>query len=195
MKITLNQKKIFKRKYFELRDEEIFVEEKIFLKTKRFTVNYQNISSNRIETIVSSKVKFWLMIILIALSLFISISESPGTGKEIKNALFYGVFAFIISISYFFSREKVIVFKAIPDDIILFANKSSLKDVNKFCDKLLENKNEYLKFYFSQSQAKTTELERLLWLKENEAITDDEYIKLKNEIINKDSGKDFFSSN
>jgi hypothetical protein len=192
---SLNQKKLFKKKYFEIRDVGVFVEEKIFLKTKKFTINYENILPNKIETTISSKVKFWLMIILIVLSLFTLISESTIAEKEIKGALFYGVFAVIISISYIISREKVIVFKSIPEDIVLYADKPSLKHVNEFCDKLLESRKDYLRDLFTQSQTKTTNLERLLWLKEKNAITDEEYIKLKNEIIDKDSERDLFSSN
>ncbi len=194
---NLKQKGIFKSKYCELRNDDVYVLEKIFLKTNKYSCSYENISSDKVESVISSKIKLWTMIILIVLSLFILI-ESVTVGKNINGAIFYGIFAVIVGVTYFITREKVIIFKAIPLDIILYQNKPSFQEVQSFCNSLMKNKTEYLEKYFIESvcnESKISELEKLFELKKNKVITEDEFNKLKGEIINKNFEDNYYSSN
>jgi hypothetical protein len=193
----LTQKKLFKIKYFELRDENIVIEESILFNTKKFIVNYEDLTTNHVETVTSSKVKYWVMIVLFVVCLLL-LYNSITTPKGFEAFFFFTTILFAVTTSYFFTREKVVVFESSPDNIVLFHDKPNSEEVSSFCDSLIQNRIEYFGKYYSENLTvgtKVTELEKLNQLKENGSITEEEFTKLKNEIINGGAGDNYFSSN
>ncbi|MBL1212217.1 MAG: hypothetical protein HND52_02570 [Ignavibacteriae bacterium] len=195
--LKLTQRKLFKVKYFELRDDSIDIEESILFNTKKFIINYEDITANSIETVVSSKIKYWVMIVLFIVCLF-TLYNSITTPKSFEAFFFFAAIFLAVTASYFFTREKVVVFESAPDNIVLFPNKPNVKEVNSFCDSLIKNRKDYLVNYYHENYTESTkviELAKLNQLKETGVITDKEFIKLKNEIINGRASDNNFSSN
>jgi hypothetical protein len=118
--------------------------------------------------------------------------------KEIANntVFLYSIYILIASIyslyRFFLSNNNLLIFYASPENLKLFYNENQKQEVDLFVSEILVAYQNYVN-KFSQTVARSSKidsLERLASLRKLNAISDDEFNKLKKEIIEKNDDVD-----
>lgn len=193
MKFT--QKKQFVTRTFELNEDGILVNYKRFQKYEEF-IRYEDIPNNKFTFTIFPKISFFgaLICMMISIFLFISSLLVETETDEIESSLFYIAFAIPFGIYFLLNKGSYVSLNDGNKNIPFFKNDPSEKIVEDFIDKILEAKNEFIdvkysdNYYFQSSDSSVSnELFRLSRLKERSIISEEEFEKMKKDLIDGNS--------
>ena len=188
MSEILKQRRLFTKRYFELTDHSL----KISV-SKLFSSYEAEFSFEELDRRMSKKKSFnrFLLIssifCLIAL-LITAINEANGN-SQIEDVTFYAIPTFIFSFSLWITRQSIICLPLYDKRNIIFFNFSyNQNSVQKFIDSVLITQKSYLLNKYARKElfvSAENVMDQPIWLKNRYIIDDDEFEKLKIDLLPK----------
>lgn len=184
---TLTQRHgIFTRTYI-LDDESVHVREANFLSRSHYRIPYATLSNEKFEMTVYSKVWLWLTVIPLLFCFIVIIGEILQGGTDGLLAItLYGTFALLFGVLLWHSMEKVIGFQADDGPLVFSAGKPTKRELDRFLKELSDRKETFLRNQYLQpgcGHSPADELQKLVWLRDQGAITPLEFDKLKQDVV------------
>jgi hypothetical protein len=184
---TLTQRHgIFTRTYI-LDDEAVLVKESHFLSRSNYKVPYATLSNEKFEMTVYSKVWLWLTVIPLLFCFVVFLGEFLQGGTDGLLAIgLYGTFALFFGVLFYHSMEKVVGFQADDGPLVFSAGKPSQPELDRFLKELSDRKETFLRNQYLQpgcGHSPADELQKLMWLRDQGALTPLEFDKLKQDVV------------
>jgi hypothetical protein len=186
------QKKQFVTRTFELTEDGILINYKRFQKYEEF-IRYEDIPDNRFNFTIFPKVSFFgaLICLFLFVTLFISSLFVEVKTDEIESSLFYLAIAIAFGIYYWLNKGSYVSLNDGNKNIPFFKNSPSVEKVDDFLHKIIEEKNKFIdtkykdNFYFQpvDDSSVSNEIFKLSRLKERDIISEEEFHKMKKDLI------------
>jgi hypothetical protein len=190
-KDTFKQRRLFNIREYKLADTHIAVKEENLISKHVYKIKYENISDETFEITTYSKPLLWATIIFSALTIFLFLMRLDGGDVGDDAETIWAGFAILFGLFLFNSREKYVGYKGFNQPLLFYKNKPSAEKLKRFIEQFDETRNQYLReFYLTDNHylSASDEIQKLAWLKENGAITQEEFEILKKKTIQGESG-------
>jgi hypothetical protein len=187
---VLNQRRLFKKINYKIAENGVEIKETTPLHTVNSKVPFEAIANEPKETMISSKLFFWAMIFFWVLTIIVIIVGISGGDVEGDASFIWGGLGVLFTILFFTSREKFLVFKAAPDvlPLVVYKDKPDKDVLASFIENVQSKKREFLRNTYLPGIMEimaSSAIPKLTRLKEMGAITQDEFEKLKTEVVNR----------
>ena len=187
---VFKQRHLIRQHRYEVVQDGINVTENWLLGSKKYKVPFENVSKEPSEVTLSSRVRLWATIILLALSVITGIMQLLGDDVGDGACFFWGALAVVVGIGFLISRERFLVYQLRSGDkpLVLYRDKPSRELLERFMASVQDSKNEYLRNnYLRDDGAPVADaIHKLVWLHERGALTDEEFESLKAGAIEKE---------
>jgi hypothetical protein len=181
--------------YF-LEEDGVFVYIKKIFSYEKYVIYFEDMNLNSKEKKIFPM--FWAILTCTMFIFFIILLRNELQSNELFNiSIFFFILGLFSLSKYIHYRDEYIIYYSDQYKLKLFRNRPSKKEVDIFTSILLEKYKEYMAELVSslRGNSKIDSLERIANLLNIDAITFEEYNKIKNEFINKiDSGSQFLNS-
>ena len=184
---TLCQRVGCTRRTYSLEPEFVQVEESQVLGRTRYRIDYSRLSGGTAEKTLYTGI--WLGLGLFSLSGFLVSVLGPVRDGEstdpLTGGIIFGAFTFLFAILFWGSWARVVVLDVGGAKIFIGKYRPSGRSVEAFLKELMKRRDVFLanSYPFDSVEGPIGELQKLQWLKEQGALTDDEYEVLKRRII------------
>jgi hypothetical protein len=181
---------------FEVISDGVQVTESSILVRHKYKIRFENISFDPEEVTVSSKFYFWATAALITLAIIVLVLYLAGQDVHAESALIWAILAAGFGVGYLTSRKRFYVYGSKTesgDPLVVYQNKPSKVSMERFIDEVRKHRQIYLRkhYLFSSSESSVENtIEKLNWLKNQNAITEEEYEKLKKDTVAQSGWKD-----
>jgi hypothetical protein len=184
------QRQGFTRLKYRILETGVEFQEKALFQSASHRVAFEEIPDEPQEVKISSKYSFWVMIVFLAIVVFFCLALIAEEDIAPSSLILYGILALISTVFYFLSRQKWIVYKAGPNtnSLVLLKNKPNKASFEEFVNIVQSRKHEYLKKTYLTGPVESNSadaIQKLVALKELGALTEDEFSKLKAEVVRK----------
>jgi hypothetical protein len=178
------QRKITGRRDFELTEDGIFVKESEFGNKRKYLVPYESLGTEKIEITTFSKRLAWAAFITTCIFVLF-FAGWMTTHKDLGIMLFWGSTALMCGTYLFISWQKYIVYAGENATLIFYADIPSKEQLEAFIADVDEARKNYLlsKYAYSQSQTAPDQIMKLTWLRNNGALSEDEFERMKQRIV------------
>lgn len=187
---TLKQRSGLTVATYTLGEDAVVVNETGPLRRSRYRVPYVTLSSERFETTVYSKL--WLGFAIVTLLACVTVIIADGLGDSAEGwtaVLVYGLLTVLFGWLLWRSWRRIVGFESETLPLVFHVGKPTAQQLEAFLGELVNRKAAYLRqHYLVQTLGNSIpdELQKLTWLRERGAITDDEYDLLKHRVIHTD---------
>ena len=168
---------------YTLSDDAVEVTQRSLLRRSVWRIPYVELANERFESTTYSRIWLWLTVISVSLCVVIVVAEVVGGDTEGLSAVaLYGVFAVLFGALFWQSREPIVGFHAVNVPLWLGARNPSAASVEDFIANMEKRKLNFLRQnYLIQASGGSIadELQKLLWLRDQGAISAEEYESLK----------------
>lgn len=182
----LEQRHFFTRLTYQIIDNGIAATERTIFTPKKYKVPFENISLEATEVTVSSKFRFWVMIIFFSLALMTGLlklfSQDVGGGAY----LIWMALGIIAGVSFLLSRETFLVYGSGELTLVVYKDKPTPEALAAFVDEVQCKKHDYLLQHYlldTTVSSSVDAIHKLTWLRNEGAITDKEFEILKAEVV------------
>jgi hypothetical protein len=187
---SLKQWHFFRRNTYKITENGVEMKETTPLHTVKTSIPFEGISNIPDEVTLSSKPFFWAMVIFWLLAVIVGITAIAGGDVEKGAPFIWGGFGVVFTFLYLTSREKYLVFKVNQTikGLAILKDKPNKIKFKQFIDSVQTKKHEYLKRVYLTGPVESNSadaVQKLAWLKEHGALTQEEFEKLKTEVIKK----------
>ncbi|MDP4087189.1 MAG: hypothetical protein Q8934_21745 [Bacillota bacterium] len=190
--MKLIQKYKFATRIYELMEDGVKHKYKRFFTKNEEIISFEEIPENRLTITISPRKSFFgaLIITIIALFIFASYFFTKHKTDEIETTLFYLSISLVFWIYFWLNYVSLRVLGNDNIHLFFFEKSPSKESVESFLDLIIEKRNDYLEEkyndniynYDTSGSSISTEIFKLFKLKEQNIISDEEYIQLKNEL-------------
>ena len=159
-----------------LKEKELFVQESSLLNRRSYSVPFEVIPDQFVEVAVSSQ---WALVLL-------SITAVVGISKLLAGEEAHYFFAALLfGIWFWVSHVTYLVYNCGDLSFALFKDSPSEESVREFVEELKDEKHKYLRetYVGTQTGNLVDELHKLAWLKDNGALTQEEFDRLKASLL------------
>lgn len=185
----LDQRRFLTQISLEIGETRLEVTERSPLHSRSFHLPFEEVPDEPEAVQTSSRRWFWGMVVLWTVTLFTGLLELQGEEVDAGAYLFWGAFAVIASLAFAASRARLRVLRAGESTVVMFEGRPDPAALKAFLSELRQRRDAYLvRQYVSGSAAASNvvdEIQRLAWLRERGAITDEEFDMLKRELLAK----------
>ena len=184
---TLRQRVGTTIRTFTLESDAVLVREsQQFVRRSRYRVPYATLSTEPIEATAHSRLLLGLTVVSLLLSALIVVADSFG-GRTwgVTAVLMYGGFALIFGFLYVSSRRRILIVPASDRSLVFALNRPSAGEFEAFLAELAIRRAASRHHYRADASGGSAadELQKLVWLKDQNAITPDEFDRLKRRVI------------
>ena len=187
----LNQRRFLNRREYILGDSHIAIKEGNLLSSQVYKIKYENISDEEFEISTYSKPLFWATIIFSSLSILLFLVRLTDGDVGDNAELIWAGFAVLFGLFLWNSRKHFVGFKGYEQPLLFYKDKPSAKELKSFIEQFDQKRNQYLRENYltdNQYASASDEIQKLAWLKQNGALTQEEFENLKRQAIEGDSG-------
>ena len=181
---TLVQKYLLSRRTYRLGEDAVSVEESGPLAKKKFVILYESVPRDAVE--VTFRSRGWRALLYVAIVIFGS-TVFAANNDLLKEpvALFWGLILIATAIRYLTSKATYLVFHSETPALVFQKDRPTEEAVSAFIVALQERKASHLRERFLDGSGSTpaSEIHKLAWLKQQGAISDDEFARLKRSVI------------
>jgi hypothetical protein len=187
---SLQQRHFFRHNTYKIVENGVEMKEATPLHTVKTFIRFEGISDTFDEVTITSKPLFWSMIVFWLLAIIVAINALVGGDVEKGAPLFWGGFGIVFTFFYLTSREKYLLFKAgqTLTGLAILKDKPNKIKFKQFIDNVQTKKAEYLKRTYLTGPVESNSadaIQKLVALKELGALTEEEFSKLKAEVVRK----------
>jgi hypothetical protein len=180
----LVQRGLLSRTSFLLQEDSVSVEETSPFWRKRYVALYESIPRDPVElTLRSRGWKRILYVAVVILGSTVFAANNDLVGRPVF--LFWAVFFVVAALRYATSKRTYLVFQSGTPALVFLKNRPSGVAVQEFIARLQERKAERLRGQLLDAQGVTPagEIHKLAWLKEQGAISEEEFERLKRAVV------------
>jgi hypothetical protein len=181
---VLVQKGLVSRTTFVLQGDAVSVDEASPFAKRKYIVLYESIPRDPVEVTLRSKL--WRFILYLAVVIFGSAVFASNNELLARPVLiFWGIVLLAALIRYAVSKTTYLIFQSGTPALVFRRNRPSEAAVQAFIARVQERKAEHLRTRFLDAQGTTpaAEIHKLAWLKEQGAISDEEFARLKRAVV------------
>jgi hypothetical protein len=167
---------LFTTNEYTLKEKELLVKEASLLKRRSFSVPFEMIPNDFVEVSTSSTGALSLL----GLAALIGLSQlQAGQGASFLWAVLP------LGIWYWASRVTYLVYNCGDRSLVLFKDSPSEEAVEEFIETVQNQKQAYLRATYvgTQTGSLADELRKLSWLKDNDALTQEEFDQMKASLL------------
>ena len=179
---------------FDLTEFDVRVREKGLTYSRTYRVPYEHVTNEPVEVTLSSKGRLAITIVLVLLSLTVGLAVLLGDDVEPGVWVFYSSFAALAAVWFIASRQSFFVFRGGEPALVVMRNRPSEGAVGSFLTALHERRRQYLRErYLLNAPWKDAAdtIQKLFWLRQQGAISELEYDKLKARALGGTEGQQF----
>ncbi len=185
MSDVITQRYLLSSRNYTIEYNGVRVFEKGFNKQFSYFIPFENVPSTAFSLRMYDKTAIILTVVCSVFAIVIAIGIVQSGQVTIGNILFFLALVGIPAALTWFTRKELAGLGTPGNGLILRANRPSIQAVQSFLQALRQAKISYLReAYFDKATPNTSEdeLQRLLWLKEHGAISNDEFEARKQNI-------------
>jgi hypothetical protein len=181
----LKQRHLIQTRDYELGLDGVTILESDIIGSHKFKVRFETINDEPIEVKSSSKSAFWATIVFLvfALTSIANLAFEPDADTNAQASPYiWGFFAILTAFSFLLTRRQFIVYGSLN----FYRDEKSRPDVLEFMDKVKSQRLDYFNKHLTLQMGRDTsvnDIARLVWLKDQGAITQEEFNKLKSGVI------------
>jgi hypothetical protein len=188
--IKFEQRRFFTKLQYQIVSDGINFRESSVFSARQNKVPFENIPQEPSEVTTSAKWLFWVTVFLLSLSILMGILYLSGQNVESDAFIFWGILGLFTGICFITSRKHFLVYRLRNDKqaLVFFKDKPTKELLRQFIITMHNQQREYLRQHYligSESAASVDAIQKLLWLKAQNAINEDEFAKLKQDVIEK----------
>ncbi len=175
-----------KRKRFTLLEDGLLYEERsLFLSRHEFKVPYEAIPREMFEAKVSSRVALGFLAAILGLGVLTFIVSFLDPYTDPRTPVVFLIAAIPFGVIFYLSRKHFVGYNCLGRTILFYKDKPSAQELETFLAHLQRRRSLRLKVYFLnvKTASPTDELEKLVWLRNQGTITEEEFQKLKESLI------------
>lgn len=186
---SLTQRRGFTIRTYTLGEDGIAVRERGFLHRESYRFAYEALSPDAFETTLYNRWALALLAVFVVLAAVVAFGAGIGAGTDgTAGVLFYVGFAILFGVLAWFSWHRLIGFSAGEGAVLVFeSGKPDDRALSTFLSELENRRIAHLRHRFlldgDEPPSTADELHKLAWLHEKGAITEDEFEKLKHDLI------------
>ena len=162
------------------------MEENGLLRRENYRVTYEDLGPDPIEVDTSHRGWFWASVIAFALAVVMVLDYRFGSDPEAGAALFYAGFGALFLAIYLWSRESLVIYPAGSLALVFWRGRPSPSALASFVDQLRAEQRAFLRQEYGPNPSPVSiadELERLDALRDRGVLSDEEFAKLKSELV------------
>jgi hypothetical protein len=187
---TLKQWHFFRWHTYKILDNGVELKEVTLLRRIQSFIPFEGISEKPNEVTVYSKPFLCAMLIFWLLTVAVSISFFAGGDTDKGAPIVWGVLGVFFTLLYLASKERYLIFRTNKniESLVIFKDIPNKTRLTQFLDRIQSKKHEYLKktYFTGPVESNSVDaIQKLLTLKELGALTEEEFDKLKAEVIKK----------
>jgi len=174
---------------FRLVHDGVEVIDRGLITSSKYKVPFEAISLEPREATVSSSFRFWATVVFFGLAAIMGISTLVGQDTPASTSLIYALFGLGFATTYLMSRAKFLIYDDAVETkrpLIVYENKPSPAALESFIEKVQNKKREYLRMNHllrNEVGAGVDAIHKLTWLLGMGAISEEEFAKLKADVI------------
>ena len=182
--VRLSQRHFFSTREYELGLNAVTLIESNIFASNTYKIPFEAIANEPVEKNYSSKLAFLATTVFLALSLVSAINiyyEGGTINQDQIDPLVWGILAIFFAFCLFLTRKQYIIFGALRFQWYWTKSK-----ILRFMEKVKTQKANYFKeHYINQliTAGSIHDIAKLFWLKENGILDDDQFIKIKTNIV------------
>lgn len=188
MQQSLTQKTLFRSTQYTIEYNGVRLLQRTLTKQVNVFVRFEEIPNTHFTLTVYHK---FLLALALVIGLFagffaISMINDPQRAERVPGLLFFLVITAVPALLSWLTRKQFIGFSDEGHTFMLRANKPSQAAVATFLDQLRESKTAYLRDMYlnlGSDRSPSEQLRTLLWLKNHEAITQQELEEQKRKLL------------
>lgn len=184
--LRLDQRRFLTRISLEVGEDGVHATERGLLHSRSFRLPFEEVPDEPERVRTASRPWFWGMVVLWIAALFTGALEAVGGEVDAGAYLFWGALAVMASLAFASSRASLRVLRAGESTVVMFEDRPSRAALDAFLAGLRERRDAYLvRRYMTGTAAdsKADALHRLHWLREQGAISDEEFDLLKRDVL------------
>jgi hypothetical protein len=182
-----SQLKLGGKRSFELSERDISVKELGFFEQQEYRIPFELLGDKRFEITTYSKVAAWSTLIMICIFLLFFITWiTKSDDFALIIAVLMGIITFFVGLRLFLSWQKLVVYGGEGSNVVFYADVPSKEQVDAFIADIEQCKKEYLlqKYsYAAESNSIADQMLKLTWLKNSGALSEDEFNRIKQRVI------------
>lgn len=187
--MILEQRKLLKKKRFQIKKNVLLVTESTFFESSEFEIPLEEILVKKIvkQTTTGILPILGFLFFSFMFTLFLLFKIFSDVKVESGVLVFMFMLSAVAFIFAYISRKKSILIPTINNRIIeVYQNRPKKLVTNEFIENLRLKVVEYLKNKYAQIDKDLPiegQLENIIWLKNNDILNEEEFQKLKTELI------------
>ena len=184
--IKFKQRSFLETRVFHLYEDRIKVSECKGFSQLEYTRSFESIFDGRIKYKQFPKVSFVGMIAVLIIEVVLAYILRSDIDLFVVPAILFGILFLCFAVNYCFTYRKYIGYDTEAKPILFLINRPSKDELELFLDAFESRKKQYIFEQYGYVETKgeiSNELQRLYWLKERSALTEEEYIKAKEKIL------------
>jgi hypothetical protein len=187
MRIDFEQKRLLNRRRYSLVDNGVHVEETTPLRRQSYVIGFETLARERFEIGTSSRGWFWAGVIGVALAVLVAIVQAvEGEARPDAVIVWLGMGSLFLAI-HWTTRETFIGYPAGSMSLLFWKDRPNASALESFIDRLQTAQVNYLQREYAPAPAPprtvVEDLERLAHLRERGALTDEEFERMKRDLI------------
>jgi hypothetical protein len=174
-----------KKRFTLLEDGLLCEEQNIFLSRQEHKIPYEAIPRDMFEARVSSRIAFGFLAAILGLGVLTFIVTFLDPHSDKMTPLAYLIAAVPFAATFLLSRKHFVGYHCFGKTVLFYKDKPTAGELEAFIAALQHLRNQRLKLYFTNMKAAnpTDELEKLVWLRNQGTITEEEFQTLKRSLI------------
>jgi hypothetical protein len=188
--LKFKQSRLLKKRYYEIVKDGVDVCETSLTNSIKYKVAFENIAQQPQEVSTSFNLLLWIAVVLLSLSVLTLLLQLFGQDVENGTFAIWGGLGILAGIGFFISRACFLIYNSNNHypRLVFYKDKPSKEQFTHFITAVHDKQREYLRQnYLINTEAvdSVNAIQKLVWLKEQQAISEDEYENLKKDIIEK----------
>jgi hypothetical protein len=191
---TFKYKSIFKSLHIKILTNGVEIRKRSFLNYDEYQIDFDQFTTKKIvKREINHGILFFVATFALV-TLFNFFGAIGNSRKEYGTAIIFFIITLILSIIAYFTKKQVVSLTTAygPNNLELPFNKENEQEVRNFADQIIEKTKEFFILKYAtvdKDLPRESQLENIISLKDRCIISEKEFERLKNILVDKESEK------